>query len=130
MLVLDRGVFIAKIAIGISFFNVHCTESDINFTENILKFTTYRARSSAGEHYVDIVGVAGSIPAVPTIIFKDLALLTHCLRWLLGHLWDSEVKNGSYREAQGQLESQGQEDWFPFGQQNIPQTKGCLQLGS
>src|SRR5690606_34510048 len=27
----------------------------------------YRARSSAGEHYVDIVGVAGSIPAAPTI---------------------------------------------------------------
>ena len=25
-----------------------------------------RARSSAGEHYVDIVGVAGSIPAAPT----------------------------------------------------------------
>src|SRR5262245_55473008 len=25
------------------------------------------ARSSAGEHYVDIVGVAGSIPAAPTI---------------------------------------------------------------
>jgi hypothetical protein len=27
-----------------------------------------RARSSAGEHYVDIVGVAGSIPAAPTIL--------------------------------------------------------------
>lgn len=26
-----------------------------------------RARSSVGEHYVDIVGVAGSIPAAPTI---------------------------------------------------------------
>ncbi len=26
-----------------------------------------RARSSAGEHYGDIVGVAGSNPAVPTI---------------------------------------------------------------
>jgi hypothetical protein len=26
-----------------------------------------RARSSAGEHYVDIVGVAGSIPAAPTM---------------------------------------------------------------
>ena len=25
------------------------------------------ARSSVGEHYVDIVGVAGSIPAAPTI---------------------------------------------------------------
>ena len=25
------------------------------------------ARSSAGEHYVDIVGVTGSIPVVPTI---------------------------------------------------------------
>jgi hypothetical protein len=28
---------------------------------------TWRARSSAGEHYVDIVGVTGSIPVAPTI---------------------------------------------------------------
>jgi hypothetical protein len=28
-----------------------------------------RARSSAGEHYVDIVGVTGSIPVAPTIVF-------------------------------------------------------------
>ena len=27
----------------------------------------YGARSSAGEHYVDIVGVTGSIPVAPTI---------------------------------------------------------------
>lgn len=33
------------------------------------KITVSRARSSAGEHYVDIVGVAGSIPAAPTIFF-------------------------------------------------------------
>ena len=31
-----------------------------------------RARSSAGEHYVDIVGVTGSIPVAPTIISKGL----------------------------------------------------------
>src|SRR5439155_9167398 len=31
-----------------------------------------RARSSAGEHYVDIVGVTGSIPVAPTISYKDL----------------------------------------------------------
>ena len=30
-----------------------------------------RARSSAGEHYVDIVGVAGSIPAAPTILASE-----------------------------------------------------------
>ena len=29
------------------------------------------ARSSAGEHYVDIVGVAGSIPAAPTIFTRE-----------------------------------------------------------
>jgi hypothetical protein len=29
-----------------------------------------RARSSAGEHYVDIVGVTGSIPVAPTIEFQ------------------------------------------------------------
>ena len=31
------------------------------------------AYSSAGEHYIDIVGVTGSIPVTPTIRFKDLA---------------------------------------------------------
>src|SRR5437899_11583637 len=31
-----------------------------------------RARSSAGEHYVDIVGVTGSIPVAPTIYFQRL----------------------------------------------------------
>src|ERR1700680_1390197 len=30
-----------------------------------------RARSSAGEHYVDIVGVTGSIPVAPTSLFND-----------------------------------------------------------
>ncbi len=33
-----------------------------------MKLKFKRARSSAGEHYGDIVGVAGSIPAAPTII--------------------------------------------------------------
>src|SRR6202022_5128101 len=28
--------------------------------------TTFRARSSAGEHYLDMVGVTGSIPVAPT----------------------------------------------------------------
>lgn len=36
---------------------------------------TSRARSSAGEHYLDMVGVTGSIPVVPTIFFKGLAAL-------------------------------------------------------
>ena len=31
-----------------------------------------RARSSAGEHYVDIVGVTGSIPVAPTILYRGL----------------------------------------------------------
>jgi hypothetical protein len=35
--------------------------------------TEFWARSSVGEHCVDIAGVAGSIPAVPTILFNDLA---------------------------------------------------------
>ena len=35
--------------------------------------TEFWARSSVGEHCVDIAGVAGSIPAVPTIHFNDLA---------------------------------------------------------
>ena len=33
--------------------------------------TLDRARSSAGEHYVDIVGVTGSIPVAPTIFFAS-----------------------------------------------------------
>jgi hypothetical protein len=35
--------------------------------------TGARARSSAGEHYVDIVGVRGSIPLAPTSLFSHLA---------------------------------------------------------
>ena len=35
----------------------------------------FRARSSAGEHYLDMVGVTGSIPVAPTILFKDLGAL-------------------------------------------------------
>ena len=31
-------------------------------------------RSSAGEHCIDIAGVTGSIPVVPTIYFNDLAV--------------------------------------------------------
>jgi hypothetical protein len=31
-----------------------------------------RARSSAGEHYLDMVGVTGSIPVAPTIFFNGL----------------------------------------------------------
>jgi hypothetical protein len=33
----------------------------------------FRARSSAGEHLVDIEGVTGSIPVAPTIVFNKLA---------------------------------------------------------
>ena len=33
----------------------------------------WRARSSAGEHYLDMVGVTGSIPVAPTITSSDLA---------------------------------------------------------
>ena len=29
---------------------------------------------SAGEHYVDIVGVTGSIPVVPTIFFRSSSM--------------------------------------------------------
>ena len=43
------------------------------------------ARSSAGEHYVDIVGVTGSIPVAPTISFKHL-----------GDIWPwEEAQDGS-----------------------------------
>ena len=35
------------------------------------------AISSAGEHFVDIEGVTGSIPVSPTINFKDLAVIHH-----------------------------------------------------
>ena len=35
-----------------------------------LNLSWFRARSSAGEHYVDIVGVTGSIPVAPTILIR------------------------------------------------------------
>ena len=35
------------------------------------------AISSAGEHYIDIVGVTGSIPVSPTTRQKDNSLLNH-----------------------------------------------------
>ena len=35
-----------------------------------------RARSSAGEHYLDMVGVTGSIPVAPTIKINNLNDLT------------------------------------------------------
>jgi hypothetical protein len=45
-----------------------------------------RARSSAGEHYVDIVGVTGSIPVAPTIFptIKSLQSSLLCPRLRLG----------------------------------------------
>ncbi len=39
-----------------------------NATPNHYKRALTRARSSAGEHLVDIEGVTGSIPVVPTMI--------------------------------------------------------------
>ena len=39
----------------------------------MISMVSYRAYSSAVEHHVDIVVVAGSIPAVPTICyFKEI----------------------------------------------------------
>ena len=38
------------------------------------------AYSSAGEHFVDIEGVTGSIPVTPTIFFKDLASIPNRLK--------------------------------------------------
>ena len=50
---------------------------------NVLN-TEFWARSSVGEHCVDIAGVVGSIPTVPTSPFKDVdGLLKDCLINLL-----------------------------------------------
>ena len=42
-----------------------------------------RARSSAGEHYVDIVGVAGSIPAAKNHDCLPYQVLTSSTLWNL-----------------------------------------------
>ncbi len=42
-----------------------------------------RARSSAGEHHVDIVGVTGSIPVAPTTQSLDTSGIRRCLQKLL-----------------------------------------------
>ena len=39
-------------------------------------FSGTRAISSAGEHFVDIEGVAGSIPASPTIFFRQISVFS------------------------------------------------------
>ena len=41
----------------------------------ISRFTERRARSSAGEHCLHTAGVAGSIPAAPTIDLVDASIL-------------------------------------------------------
>src|ERR1700756_38542 len=42
------------------------------FAKSLLTRSWPGARSSAGEHYVDIVGVTGSIPVAPTMFFNNL----------------------------------------------------------
>ncbi len=41
-------------------------------TDFTVSFAKRWACSSAGEHYVDIVGVTGSIPVTPTIFSSDI----------------------------------------------------------
>ena len=48
--------------------------SDGRFGPAPLAATAEGARSSAGEHYVDIVGVTGSIPVAPTTQFVGIEL--------------------------------------------------------
>src|SRR5688500_10841837 len=61
------------------------------------------ACSSAGEHYVDIVGVTGSIPVTPTILkaskFNDL------LAFAISGPWRFQ-KRGSRGEAEGSKSEQ------------------------
>jgi hypothetical protein len=46
-------------------------------------FSLRWSHSSAGEHYVDIVGVTGSIPVATTIIYRLFAdLIIAALVWL------------------------------------------------
>ena len=40
-----------------------------------------RARSSAGEHYLDMVGVTGSIPVAPTNCINYLASFCEAIFW-------------------------------------------------
>ncbi len=49
-----------------------CLSRGISLHPALPPWPLVRARSSAGEHYVDIVGVTGSIPVAPTIFFRNL----------------------------------------------------------
>ena len=45
-----------------------------------------------GEHCVDIAGGAGSIPAVPTILFNDVAIRQMSVESTLSQSCHSEIK--------------------------------------
>ncbi len=46
------------------------------------------AISSAVEHYIDIVGVTGSIPVLPTMIFTDMQLKFNLFKHLVTPIID------------------------------------------
>lgn len=50
------------------------------------------AYSSAGEHYVDIVGVTGSIPVTPTILFQGLSETSLSPLSFRARAWDARLR--------------------------------------
>ena len=58
-----------------------------------------RARSSAGEHYLDMVGVTGSIPVAPTSLISRLVPSRTCSSHSLSRPCHNEVGHGEHSEA-------------------------------
>ena len=58
---------------------------------DLLKFLKLSGGSSAGEHFVDIEGVTGSIPVTPTIKINTCISKLICLLGLI-QLWSAKMK--------------------------------------
>jgi hypothetical protein len=62
------------------------------YTLALVPHTRPRARSSAGEHYVDIVGVTGSIPVAPTRLFNNLTAGCYSARTIWKHIVSNDIR--------------------------------------
>src|SRR5690606_37841942 len=97
------------------------------------------ACSSAGEHYVDIVGVTGSIPVTPTILqaFETKSFYRLRVRrknreiqLLVTHWSQRRFSHGDNPKTPRQISSSDQTSGLPLRLANVPQTRRRERVGS